>query len=85
MKRANLARDVAGDSTAKLERQRLVYRNIVAVCVAEPRCEAITFWGFSDAHSWIDGSFGADDPLLFDEQYRAKSAFFGVQDALLGR
>lgn len=78
-------RDVAGDTAAKLQRQRQVYRDVVAVCVAEPRCEAVTFWGFSDAHSWIDSFFGADDPLLFDEQYRAKPAFFGVEDAFLGR
>lgn len=78
-------RDVPGDSAAKLERQRQVYRDVVAACVAEPRCEAVTFWGFTDAHSWIDGFFGADDPLPFDEQYRAKPAFFGVQDAFLGR
>ena len=57
----------------------------MAACVAVPRCEAVTLWGFTDAHSWIDGFFGADDPLLFDEQYRAKPAFFGVQDALLKR
>jgi GH35 family endo-1,4-beta-xylanase len=58
---------------------------VVAACVAVPRCEAVTFWGFTDAHSWVDASFGPDDPLLFDEQYRAKPAFFGVQDAFLGR
>ena len=45
----------------------------------------MTFWGFTDAHSWIDEFFGEDDPLLFDEQYQAKPAFFGVEDALLGR
>jgi endo-1,4-beta-xylanase len=78
-------RDVPGDTTVKLERQRQVYRDVVAACVAEPRCEAVTFWGFTDAHSWIDGAFGPDDPLLFDAQYRAKPAFFGVEDALLGR
>ena len=78
-------RDVPGDTAAKLERQRQVYRDVVAACVAEPRCEAITLWGFTDAHSWIDGFFGPDDPLLFDDQYRAKPAFFGVQDAFLGR
>ena len=76
---------VAGDAAAKLERQRQVYRDVVAACVAVPRCEAVTFWGVTDAHSWIDGFFGPDDPLLFDEQYRAKPAFFGVQDAFLGR
>ena len=78
-------RDVPGDAAAKLARQRQVYRDVVAACLAEPRCEAVTFWGFTDAHSWIDGFFGPDDPLPFDEQYRAKPAFFGVQDAFLGR
>jgi endo-1,4-beta-xylanase len=77
-------RDVPGDTAVKLERQRQAYRDVVAACLAVPRCEAVTFWGFTDAHSWIDSAFGADDPLLFDEQYRAKPAFFGVQDALLG-
>jgi endo-1,4-beta-xylanase len=72
----------------KLETQRSVYRSIVAVCVVEPRCDGITFWGFTDAHSWIDAQFGADgadDPLLFDDQYRAKPAYYGVLDALLRR
>jgi endo-1,4-beta-xylanase len=78
-------RDVPGDAAAKRQRQRQVYRDVVAACVAQPRCEAVTLWGFTDAHSWIDGFFGADDPLLFDEQYRAKPAFFGVEDAYLRR
>jgi endo-1,4-beta-xylanase len=78
-------RDLAGDSGTKLRRQREVYRDVVVACVAVPRCEAVTFWGFTDAHSWVDGFFGPDDPLLFDEQYRAKPAFFGVEDAFLGR
>ena len=78
-------RDVAGDQAARLLRQRQVYRDVIAACVTVSRCEAVTFWGFTDAHSWIDGSFGADDPLLFDEQYRVKPAFYGVEDALLRR
>jgi endo-1,4-beta-xylanase len=76
---------VAGDMSAKLLEQRRVYHDVVAACVAEPRCHAVTFWGFTDRHSWIDQFFGADDPLLFDDAYRAKPAFLGVQDALLGR
>jgi endo-1,4-beta-xylanase len=74
---------LAGDMAAKLERQREVYREVVGVCVSHPRCHAVTFWGFTDAHSWIDSE--GDDPLLFDEQYQPKPAFFGVQDAYLGR
>ena len=29
------------------------------VCVEEPRCDAVTFWGFTDRYSWIDSRFGA--------------------------
>ena len=78
-------REVAGDVATRLARQRQVYRDVVGACVAVPRCEAVTFWGFTDAHTWIDGAFGPDDPLLLDEQYRAKPAFFGVEDAFLQR
>jgi endo-1,4-beta-xylanase len=74
-----------GDAAAKLETQRRVYHDVVGVCVAEPRCHAVTFWGFTDAHSWIDSFFGPDDPLPFDDAYRAKPAYHGVMDALRGR
>ncbi len=78
-------RDVPGPSATKLDVQKSVYHSIVAVCVNEPRCHAITFWGFTDAHSWIDSFFGSDDPLLFNEQYGPKPAFYGVLDAFLHR
>ena len=38
-----------------------------------------------DAQSWIDAQFGADDPLIFDEQYAVKPAYYGVLDALWRR
>jgi endo-1,4-beta-xylanase len=78
-------RGVAGTQASRLEAQKSVYRSIVAVCVAEPACDAVTFWGFTDAHSWIDAAFGGDDPLLFDERYAPKPAFDGVLDAFLRR
>lgn len=78
-------RDVPGTQQARLDVQKSVYRAIVRICADEPRCDGVTFWGFTDAHSWIDGQFGADDPLLFDEQYVVKPAYFGVLDALWRR
>ena len=78
-------KDVAGDKNTRLKVQRREYQDIVALCVAEPACQAVTFWGFTDLYSWIDSLFGPDDPLLFDETYAAKPAFFGVQDALRRR
>jgi GH35 family endo-1,4-beta-xylanase len=73
---------VPGDVATKLEEQRRVYRDVIGACVSEPRCHAVTFWGFSDRYSWIDAAFGPDDPLPFDDAFRAKPAYFGVQDAL---
>ncbi len=45
----------------------------------------MTLWGFTDKHSWVDGFFGADDPLLFDDLYRKKPAYYGMRDALLAQ
>lgn len=78
-------RTASGGTDQRLDLQKRVYHDIVAVCAAAPRCHAVTFWGFTDKHSWIDSFFGPDNPLLFDDAYRAKPAFFGVQDAFLGR
>jgi endo-1,4-beta-xylanase len=72
---------VPGSNAARLEAQKATYHDVVRVCVREPRCEAVTFWGVTDAHSWIRG----DSPLLFDAQYAAKPAYFGVLDAFSGR
>jgi endo-1,4-beta-xylanase len=74
-----------GEAAARLEEQRRIYHDITGACMAEPRCHALTFWGFTDLHSWIDGHYGPDDPLLFDESYAAKPAYYGVLDALRGR
>jgi endo-1,4-beta-xylanase len=74
-----------GDTATRSERQKQVYKAIVGACVAEPRCDAVTLWGFTDRYSWIDKQFGADDPLVFDESYRAKPAFFGMLEAFQRR
>jgi GH35 family endo-1,4-beta-xylanase len=78
-------REVPGTQAEKLEVQRGVYHDVAGACLAVPQCVSITLWGFTDAHSWIDAFYGADDPLIFDEAYQKKPAFFGLRDALLGR
>ncbi|MEO8481400.1 MAG: endo-1,4-beta-xylanase [Acidobacteriota bacterium] len=72
---------VAGSPQTRLDAQRAAYRAVVGLCVAERGCEGVTFWGFTDAHTWITG----DSPLLYDAQYQPKPAYFGVLDALSGR
>jgi endo-1,4-beta-xylanase len=78
-------REVAGTPAQKLEVQRGVYHDVTQACLSVPQCMSITLWGFTDKHSWIDGFYGADDPLIFDDAYQKKPAFFGMRDALLGR
>ena len=65
-----------------LARQRRVYEDAIAACAGRPGFAGVTFWGVSDAHSWIHDEFGADAPLLFDRDYAPKPAYFGVRDAL---
>ena len=64
---------------------RVIASLFLGACLAVPECMSITLWGFTDKHSWIDAFYGADDPLIFDDAYQKKPAFFGLRDALLGR
>lgn len=76
---------VKGKPPARLEVQRKVYHDVIAACRDEKGFIGVTFWGFSDAHSWIDHFFAPDDPLPFDEAYRPKPAYQGIMDALVGK
>ncbi len=62
--------------------QARVYHDAIAACAETPGFAGVTFWGVSDAHSWIDARFGEDDPLLLDADYAPKPAYFGVRAAL---
>ncbi len=78
-------RDMAGTLPERLEAQAQVYRRVLTACLREKRFEGITFWGFTDKHSWIHKHFGEDNPLLFDDQYKPKPAYLAVRQTLLGK
>jgi endo-1,4-beta-xylanase len=72
------------DST-KLAAQRADYTNVMRACLAVTRCVGVTVWGISDKDSWIPSTFpGQGAALLFDDNYNAKPAYYGVQEALGG-
>src|ERR687887_436764 len=57
-------------SAAKLQTQAQFYTNVLNACLAVPRCNQITTWGFTDLHSWVPGTFnGQGAALPFDENY----------------
>ena len=71
--------------TGNVDTQRIRFHDIVAVCVAEPLCLAVTAWGVSDKYSWLNGgSCTTPQPLLFDGNYGPKPAYAGVLNAFLG-
>ena len=46
-------------------------------------CRDVTFWGFTDAHTWLDDFVGPGRrPLLFDADYRPKPAYEAVRAAI---
>lgn len=75
---------LGGSRAHRLAVQKQIYQRVAAACAQVAACEGITTWGFTDAHSWVDSTFGADDPLLFDEAYQKKPAYFGYVDGWLG-
>jgi len=68
-----------------LDAQGRRFHDIVAACVAQPACKAVTVWGVPDKYSWRNGqSCATPRPLLFDDDYLPKPAHAAVFNALLG-
>jgi endo-1,4-beta-xylanase len=84
--------ELPGSAEQKLDQQRVIAHDIVAACVAESACAAVTFWGLTDRDSWLNdpqwgklrGS-GPHRPLLFDAQLHPKPIVQGLLAAFAGR
>jgi endo-1,4-beta-xylanase len=60
---------------AALDRQAVLYRDMLQACLAVDRCRSFSTWGISDRHSWIPEFFpGHGAALLFDADDRPKPA-----------
>jgi endo-1,4-beta-xylanase len=71
--------------------QVTMYHDLVAACVGEPLCKAVTFWGITDKYSWLNsysplGCSGSTKALgdLWDDNFKKKPAYTGVLNAYLG-
>ena len=75
-----------GQGDAALQSQAVVYRDVMAACLANARCTGVTTWGFTDRYSWIPQFFpGFGRALPFDASFRPKPAYASMLEALLGR
>ncbi|HEU4328990.1 MAG TPA: endo-1,4-beta-xylanase [Roseiflexaceae bacterium] len=70
-------------SSANLQAQATVYRNVLDVCLRQPACKALQIWGVTDRHSWVPSTFpGTGDALIFDYNYNPKPAYYALQSRL---
>jgi endo-1,4-beta-xylanase len=76
-------RDLEGSWPERLELQAKTCGSLLNACMQQPAFEGVTFWGFTDAHSWIHRRYGEDRPLLFDRDYAPKPVYFAVREALV--
>lgn len=70
----------------RLEVQARIYGELVDAALSVEACREVTFWGVSDAHTWVDEHFGEDRaPLLFDRAGETKPAYHAVAAVIAAR
>lgn len=79
-----------GTEEEKWAKQAQIYKDIVEACLESSVCKSITLWGISDKDSWLlkpefQSLGGGEAPLIFDDNYNPKPAFFAIRDALAGK
>lgn len=62
--------------------QRQIYHDIIVAALTEPAFDGVWLWGFTDKHTWVTQFYFEDEPLVFDEVYGRKEAYYGLRDAL---
>ena len=65
----------------RLARQAERYAALFEVFVRHPDVTAVSFWGLSDAHTWLNAKRtpgNLDEPLLFDARQGPKPAYFAI-------
>lgn len=81
--------NLCGNKISKSEQLELYYQ-MTKVCVSQPRCVAITFWGINDQDSWLN-TFntaecnGANSQSLLFSNNQKKDTYNKVLDALNGK
>jgi endo-1,4-beta-xylanase len=73
-----------GDIAQRRQQQKQRLADVSRVCMDNPLCTAMTFWGMADSDSWRDSECngGRSEPLLFDSNYQHKDDYSGVFDAI---
>lgn len=79
--------DESGKTSAKLDSQKALYKEIVGLCLDNSSVKGIHLWGFNDDLSYLNGSAEwlpqeRDWGLIFDSSYQSKPSYYGIAEAL---
>lgn len=79
--------DEKGKTTDKLQAQADLYAQIFRVALRQPAVKGITFWGFNDDLSYLNGHASwlpqsRDWGLIFDADFNPKLAYFSITEVL---
>jgi endo-1,4-beta-xylanase len=84
--------EMSGTIDEKFKQQATVSHDIVAACVAVDKCTGVTFWGLTDADSWLNDpqwgklrGKGPHYPLLFTSNLHPKPVVAAVEAAFNGK
>jgi len=70
--------DVSITNGATEEQQAEVYKRVMDICLDQERCKGFQIWGFTDMYSWRREY----NPLILDEAYQPKPAYWALQQRL---
>lgn len=75
--------DVKADAKDKNRIQENIYYEMMRACIESRVCHHFAYLGITDSETWYN-HIGLKDPrpLMFDEKYRPKPAFYGTRTAL---
>ena len=74
------------DTPEAFAKQKEVFYNVVHACLKDSNCIGFMTWGIGDRYTWLRTSdwknFPNAKPVLFDDGYGKKPAYYGVLQAL---
>jgi endo-1,4-beta-xylanase len=74
------------DSPEVFAKQKEIFYNVVHACLQDSNCVGFMTWGIADRYTWLRTSdwknFPNAKPVLFDDDFKKKPAYYGVLQAL---
>lgn len=75
--------DVEGSYEEKADKQKTIYHDMMRACIESKVCKSFTMLGITDKETWYNYmNVTTPMPLMFNERYEPKPAYYGLRDAL---